>query len=158
MSRFTCTVNVLCEGQCKIEILRNGAIPHTILGTECDSSSLVPGDVVNLVEPQLSTLPADMFLLSGDAIVNESMLTGESVPVGKVPVKDEDLSRFKDSKDITGDMAKSFLYAGTRVVRMRGSPGTDGSSRTPALGLVVRTGESRSSMGSTRYAQLTASR
>lgn len=110
-------------------------------GKECDSCALVPGDIVNLIEPQLSTLPADMFLLSGDAIVNESMLTGESVPVGKLPVKDVDLARYRDGKEITGDSAKSFLYAGTRVVRMRGSLAADGSLRTPALGLVVRTGE-----------------
>ncbi|KAI0940528.1 hypothetical protein AcW1_003699 [Taiwanofungus camphoratus] len=124
MSRFTCNVNVFVDGAWK----------------ECDSCALVPGDIVNLIEPQLSTLPADMFLLSGDAIVNESMLTGESVPVGKLPVKDVDLARYRDGKEITGDSAKSFLYAGTRVVRMRGSLAADGSLRTPALGLVVRTG------------------
>lgn len=84
--------------------------------------------------------PADLFLLSGDAIVNESMLTGESVPVSKVPIKDEDLARWKDSKDPSGETTKSFLYAGTRVVRIRGSMSADGSTSLPALGLVVRTG------------------
>ncbi|KZT04578.1 Ca-transporting ATPase [Laetiporus sulphureus 93-53] len=124
MSRFTCLVNVYVNGA----------------WTERDSSSLVPGDIVNLVEPQLGTIPADIFLLSGDAIVNESMLTGESVPVGKAPVKDADMALFRDGKDISGDMSKSFLYAGTRVVRMRGSLAMDGSVRTPALGLVARIG------------------
>lgn len=124
MSRFTCAVKVYYDGG----------------WVETDSANIVPGDIVNLLEPALVTLPADMFLLSGDAIVNESMLTGESVPVGKVPARDEDLARYKDGKDITGDMSKSFLYAGTRVVRMRGSLAPDGSPRTPALGLVARTG------------------
>lgn len=96
---------------------------------------------MNLVDPPLSILPADMFLLSGDAIVNESMLTGESVPVGKIPVRDTDLARYKDDKDISGDSAKSFLYSGTRVVRVRGAMAADGSMRAPALGLVVRTGK-----------------
>jgi cation-transporting ATPase 13A2 len=82
-----------------------------------------------------------MFLLSGDTIVNESMLTGESVPVSKFPIKDEDLGRWKDSKDVQGDAAKSFLYAGTRVVRVRGSLAADGTAGRPALALVVRTGE-----------------
>ena len=81
-----------------------------------------------------------MFLLSGDAIVNESMLTGESVPVSKIPIKNEDLARWKDSVDAMGDMTKSFLYAGTRVVRIRGGLATDGRPGAPALGLVVRTG------------------
>ncbi|KAL6307860.1 P-type ATPase [Sparassis latifolia] len=124
MSRFMCQVKVFTSGA----------------WTECDSSALVPGDVVNLVDPPLTTLPADMYLLSGDAIVNESMLTGESVPVGKTPIKDEDLARYRDAKDITGDSSKGFLYAGTRVVRVRSNMAPDGSPRIPALGLVARTG------------------
>ena len=93
------------------------------------------------MDPPLSVFPADMFLLSGDAIVNESMLTGESIPVSKIPVRDEDIARWKDAQDITGDMAKSFLYAGTKVVRIRTGLAIDGGTGRPALGLVVRTGE-----------------
>ncbi len=121
---------------------------HTdrLLGSECDSAELVPGDIVNLNEPPLATLPADMFLLSGDAIVNESMLTGESVPVTKIPIKNEDLARWQDSSDVSGEMAKSFLYAGTRVVRIRGALTTDGRSGSLALGLVVRTGKDQFSL------------
>lgn len=86
-------------------------------------------------------MPADVFLLSGDAIVNESMLTGESVPVSKMPVKDDDLLRWRDGKDVSRDSAKSFLHAGTRVVRIRPALATDGGPGRPALGLVMRTGE-----------------
>lgn len=93
------------------------------------------------MDPPLAVFPADLFLLSGDTIVNESMLTGESVPVSKVPISDEDLARWKDLKDVSGDISKSFLYAGTRVIRVRGGLTTDGSAGPPALGLVVRTGE-----------------
>ena len=91
-------------------------------------------------------MPADLFLLSGDAIVNESMLTGESVPVSKVPVKDEDIIRWKESKDIAGSSSKSFLYSGTRAVRIRGALTSDGSPGPPALGLVVRTGKPKFSL------------
>lgn len=104
---------------------------------------MVPGDIINIVDPPLHVLPADLFLLSGDAIVNESMLTGESVPVSKIPIKDEDLARWKDTKEPLGEAIKSFLYAGTRVVRIRGAPAADGSISIPALGMVVRTGESK---------------
>lgn len=51
---------------------------------ECgvSSASLVPGDVL-VVPPGGMVCPCDAVLLSGSAIVNESMLTGESVPVTK---------------------------------------------------------------------------
>ncbi|KAF8210382.1 hypothetical protein K438DRAFT_1809584 [Mycena galopus ATCC 62051] len=121
MSRFSCDVDVLVDGAWVTR----------------DSTQLVPGDVVNISSSQMSLIPADMFLLSGDAIVNESMLTGESVPVSKVPVKDEDLVRWRDARD---EASKSFLYAGTRVVRIRGTFTIDGGLGHPALALVVRTG------------------
>lgn len=105
-----------------------------------ESSELVPGDILNLSELRAPLFPADMFLLSGDAIVNESMLTGESVPVSKNSARDEDIARWRDSKDIQGNLAKGFIYLGTRVVRIRGALGLDGSIGRPALGLVVRTG------------------
>lgn len=110
------------------------------LGVERESTELVPGDIIKLSQSQSSFFPADMFLLSGDTIVNESMLTGESVPVSKVPIRDEDLMQWKDSKDVHGESAKSFLYAGTKVVRIRGALAADGSMGRPALALVVRTG------------------
>jgi len=105
-------------------------------GVTQDSTELVPGDIVNLSSSQISLVPADLFLLSGDAIVNESMLTGESVPVSKSPVKDEDIIKWRDHKT---ENAKTFLYCGTRVVRIRGTFRPDGQGQ-PALAVVVRTG------------------
>jgi cation-transporting ATPase 13A3/4/5 len=105
-------------------------------GTTCDSTDLVPGDIVNLSSSQLSIVPADIFLLSGDAIINESMLTGESVPVSKTAAKDEDILKWKSEKS---ENPKTFLYGGTKVVRIRGTMSGVGQER-PALGLVARTG------------------
>ncbi|KAF8161197.1 P-type ATPase [Crassisporium funariophilum] len=115
---------------CKMDVFRGG------LWTERDSTDLVPGDIVNLSTSHFSLVPADLFLLSGDAIVNESMLTGESVPVSKMPAKDDDLVRWREDKE---ENAKTFLYGGTRVVRIRGGMTADGQGR-PALALVARTG------------------
>lgn len=113
-------------------------MPHStgVSGVDRDSSDLVPGDVINLSNSQLTLVPADLFLLSGDAILNESMLTGESVPVSKIPVKEDDLLRWQEHKD---ESSKSVLYGGTKVIRIRGLTAPNGSVR-PALALVLRTG------------------
>ncbi|KZT54211.1 Ca-transporting ATPase [Calocera cornea HHB12733] len=121
MSRFTCPVRVLVDGS----------------WTVVDSSQLVPGDIVDLITPALAVFPADILLLSGDAIVNESMLTGESVPVSKIPVKDATIVSWREGLEIDSNMAKSFLYTGTRIIRLR--PGNLGEENQ-AFGMVVRTG------------------
>ena len=115
---------------CPVELGLGNIWMHatSLAGVERDSASLVPGDIVNLVDPPLSILPADMFLLSGDAIVNESMLTGESVPVGKIPVKDADLARFKDDKDISAAGRKRL------AINDIGSAVVDGSEGLSANG------------------------
>lgn len=141
MSRFSCPVGVYRQGVCElllcvlVIILR-----HVRVGQEKDSADLVPGDIVSITQPALSVFPADMILLSGDAIVNESMLTGESVPVSKIPIKDVDLAKWKDVTLVTPEITKSFLYAGTRVVRVRGSMTVDGGTGGPALAIVARIG------------------
>ncbi|KXN85349.1 hypothetical protein AN958_11449 [Leucoagaricus sp. SymC.cos] len=120
MSRYVCKVIVLRDGE----------------WVERESTELVPGDVVNLSDSQFSTVPADLFLLVGDAVLNESMLTGESVPVSKVPMKDDDLIRWQEEKE---ENSKCFLYGGTRIVRIRGSYTRDGLGK-PAVALVARIG------------------
>jgi cation-transporting ATPase 13A3/4/5 len=110
---------------------------------ERDSADLVPGDIVNLSSSELALMPADLLLLSGDAIVNESMLTGESVPISKSPIQYADLLKWRDEGEIKGQVAKGFLYAGTRVIRIRGVTQSSFED-APALGLVVRTGNNMS--------------
>lgn len=48
---------------------------------EVNSIELAPGDVIEI--PSNTFMPCDIALLSGSCIVNESMLTGESIPVIK---------------------------------------------------------------------------
>ncbi|KAH7108171.1 Ca-transporting ATPase [Auriculariales sp. MPI-PUGE-AT-0066] len=121
MSRFSCPVGVLINGEWQT----------------VNSEDLVPGDLVHLQHPDLATVPADMLIVSGDAIVNESMLTGESVPISKTPMRDASLQEWRNGSEISPDTAKSFLYTGTRIIRVRGSGFNDS---TLAIALVVRTG------------------
>lgn len=141
MSRFSCPVQILGEGTCaylsEFSLPSCTKYPH-IVGKLADSTDLIPGDVVNILTEDLALFPADMLLLSGDVIVNESMLTGESVPVSKIPIKDSDLQKWREGGPISSDLAKSLLYTGTKVIRVRG--GFDHTGREQATALVVRTG------------------
>lgn len=49
-------------------------------GKYISSGDLVPGDIYELSDPNLTQFPSDGLLLTGDCIVNESMLTGKSPP------------------------------------------------------------------------------
>ena len=69
MARFNCTVKLM-NSQSGSQRTR-----------EIDSADLVPGDVIQV--PDGSNLPCDLILLTGSVIVNEAMLTGESIPVMK---------------------------------------------------------------------------
>lgn len=87
------------------------------------SSELMPGDIYEVSDPSISIFPCDSLLLSGDCVINESMLTGESVPVSKYPVTDEALRDFvtgpSQGSSVSADLTKHFLYSGTKVVQVR---------------------------------------
>jgi len=95
---------------------------------EVPSESLVPGDVIQLSD--VSIMPCDVVLVSGSCVMNESMLTGESVPVSKVPVSADD--SFFDIKE----HSRHVLFSGTNVIQMRSAE----DRRSPAKAVVYRTG------------------
>ncbi|KAF4983077.1 hypothetical protein FZEAL_1424 [Fusarium zealandicum] len=120
--------------ECDVRVLRNG------FWRFISSSDLVPGDVYELSDPNLTQFPSDSLLLTGDCIVNESMLTGESVPVSKLPATDETLrSMDLQASSVTPETARHFLFCGTKIIRTR-RPQEDQDGDAVALALVVRTG------------------
>ncbi|KAG5947372.1 hypothetical protein E4U53_006425 [Claviceps sorghi] len=120
--------------ECDVRVLRNGFWKYVA------SSELVPGDLYELSDPNLTQFPSDSILLSGDCIVNESMLTGESVPVPKFPVTEDTLCTLDlGASSVAPEIARHFLYCGTKLIRTR-RPHEDSVGDAVALALVVRTG------------------
>ncbi|KAI0019616.1 hypothetical protein F4780DRAFT_745751 [Xylariomycetidae sp. FL0641] len=120
--------------ECDVRVLRNGFWAHV------SSSDLVPGDVYEISDPSLTQFPSDSLLLSGDCIVNESMLTGESVPVSKIPATDDTLQAMNlAASTVSPEAARHFLFCGTRIIRAR-RPQDNRDDEAVALAMVVRTG------------------
>jgi cation-transporting ATPase 13A2 len=71
-------IRQMAHYSCPVKVMRSG--DENVL-TEMESTELVPGDVIEI--PEMQNMPCDLVLLTGSCIVNESMLTGESIPVIK---------------------------------------------------------------------------
>ncbi|QLG73601.1 hypothetical protein HG535_0F01110 [Zygotorulaspora mrakii] len=117
---------------CEVRVFRKEFWTHV------SSTELVPGDIYEVSDPALTIFPCDSILLSGDCIVNESMLTGESVPVSKVPANQRSMHQLIEdfqNTQISSYVSKSFLFSGTKMIRTRIPHG-----QTAALAMAVRTG------------------
>ncbi|CAK6955037.1 cation-transporting ATPase 13A2 isoform X2 [Scomber scombrus] len=97
---------------------------------ECVSSvELVPGDCIIIPQEGL-LLPCDAALLAGECLVNESMLTGESVPVLKTPLPAGE-GRYNSETE-----RRHTLFCGTQLIQAKGGrPGGGG-----AVAVVISTG------------------
>lgn len=68
------------------------------------------------------------------------MLTGESVPVSKIPATDETLDIMNlGASTVSPDAARHFLFCGTKIIRAR-RPQDNRDDEAVALAMVVRTG------------------
>lgn len=91
-----------------------------------NSCELVPGDLIEI--PKEGELPCDIVLISGTCTVDESMLTGESLPVVKDQIEKTNIKySVENSKKYT-------LYEGTKILQIRSY------ENSPVIGVVVRTG------------------
>jgi cation-transporting ATPase 13A3/4/5 len=55
---------------------------------EINSIDLVPGDIFAISDKM--QIPCDCILVSGDVVLNECMLTGESIPIPKISIYKSD--------------------------------------------------------------------
>eukprot|EP00200_Dunaliella_tertiolecta_P004519 CAMPEP_0202343544 /NCGR_PEP_ID=MMETSP1126-20121109/3613_1 /ASSEMBLY_ACC=CAM_ASM_000457 /TAXON_ID=3047 /ORGANISM="Dunaliella tertiolecta, Strain CCMP1320" /LENGTH=1592 /DNA_ID=CAMNT_0048934615 /DNA_START=141 /DNA_END=4919 /DNA_ORIENTATION=+ len=123
MAYYVCDVE-----RVSTDAARQAEAPKVPFGLELVSSpSLVPGDIVVVVPGKTS---CDMVLLDGEVVVDETILTGESVPVRKVPY-DPDL----EGPYSAGSSSHCTIFNGTSVVAARG-----GRGGKPALAMVSATG------------------
>ncbi|XP_046432017.1 polyamine-transporting ATPase 13A3 isoform X1 [Neodiprion fabricii] len=99
---------------------------------------LVPGDVL-VIPSHGCIMPCDAVLLTGNCILNESMLTGESVPVTKTPIPASSELLYD-----TKEHARHTLYCGTQVIQTRYF-GTE-----KVIAVVIRTGFNTSKGGLVR--------
>jgi len=107
--------------ECKINVFRCNEY------YEVNSEDLVPGDLIEV--PKETKMPCDCVLMAGGAVVNEAMLTGESIPVAKTPLPDQ--PTIYDSEEDK----KYTIYSGTEVLQTKSS---DLDTKTTAV--VTRTG------------------
>ncbi|CAI9735449.1 cation-transporting ATPase 13A3-like isoform X2 [Octopus vulgaris] len=95
---------------------------------EVDTNTLVPGDVI-AIPAHGCVLQCDAVLITGTCIINESMLTGESVPVTKTQLSGHDNEIYSPAIH-----KKYTLFAGTNVLQTRYY------GQAKVLAVVVRTG------------------
>ena len=91
----------------------------------------------------------NIVLLDGDCIVNESMLTGESIPVSKTCMTDADLLNVNlelEDPIKSPEISQYFLFSGTKVIRSRSGKNhprkvkSDLDDPIGALAMAVRVG------------------
>ncbi|CAK9304701.1 unnamed protein product [Gordionus sp. m RMFG-2023] len=108
--------------------------------------NLVPGDIIRIGSRSCTSgagfsIPCDAVLLNGSCLVDECMLTGESVPVTKIPlpfdIEDKDGEKEKREYKKAGDfgemadeggllylrqdasLARHIIYNGTRILQIK---------------------------------------
>ncbi|KAF1419011.1 Cation-transporting ATPase 13A2, partial [Spheniscus humboldti] len=95
------------------------------------SADLVPGDCISLPADGM-LVPCDAVLLTGECMVNESMLTGESVPVMKTPLPAG--SQAAGTVYSPEEHRRHTLFCGTQVIQAKSYVGRE------VLAVVTRTG------------------
>ncbi|EDV45271.1 probable cation-transporting ATPase 13A3 isoform X1 [Drosophila erecta] len=88
-------------------------VDHKGLSKELPTRAIVPGDIIEIPSSGC-TLHCDAILLSGNCILDESMLTGESVPVTKTPLPSK-----RDMIFDKTEHARHTLFCGTKVIQTR---------------------------------------
>uniref|UniRef100_A0A8C5WFV6 Cation-transporting ATPase n=1 Tax=Leptobrachium leishanense TaxID=445787 RepID=A0A8C5WFV6_9ANUR len=102
-----------------VEVHNNTMVSILRRNGEVESSNLVPGDTIIITEKRIC-LSCDAVLITGGCIVNEGMLTGESLPVTKTPLPN--INNSIPWKVHSGeDYKRHVLFCGTEVIQTKPS-------------------------------------
>lgn len=108
---------------------------------------LLPGDVISIdrSKDEADVVPCDVLLLGGSVVVNEAMLTGESVPLMKECLCPQSEDEHEERLSINGKHKTNVLFGGTRVLTVNEGGITEAKpkNRPPdggAICYVLRTG------------------
>uniref|UniRef100_H9H9I3 Polyamine-transporting ATPase 13A3 n=1 Tax=Monodelphis domestica TaxID=13616 RepID=H9H9I3_MONDO len=125
---------VAAHSTVRVSVCRLGGETEEIFSTD-----LVPGDIM-IIPLNGTVMPCDAVLINGTCIVNESMLTGESVPVTKTNLPNPSLDvKGKQDEMYSPEVHKRHtLFCGTTVIQTRFYTGE------LVKAVVVRTGFSTS--------------
>ncbi|XP_054464832.1 cation-transporting ATPase 13A2 [Anoplopoma fimbria] len=102
------TLHNVAQFVTNVTIRRNSGVEECV-----SSEELVPGDCLIIPQEGL-LLPCDAALLAGECLVNESMLTGESVPVLKTPLPTGE-GRYSSETE-----RRHTLFCGTQLIQTKG--------------------------------------
>ncbi|XP_028609605.1 probable cation-transporting ATPase 13A4 isoform X2 [Grammomys surdaster] len=84
---------------------------------DLESRLLVPGDLLILTGSRVQ-MPCDAILIDGSCVVDEGMLTGESIPVTKTPLS-ETASSAPWKMQTEADPRRHVLFCGTEVIQAK---------------------------------------
>jgi cation-transporting ATPase 13A3/4/5 len=116
-------VQAMARTEARATVLREGK------WTELSSVEVVPGDVIMIEEGMVT---CDVVVVKGGAVANESMLTGEPMPVQRFAVEDVDSAAVSAASH-----KKHLLFTGTIVMQ---SSGDAKDSDQRGTGVVFNTG------------------
>jgi cation-transporting ATPase 13A3/4/5 len=92
------------------------------------SDDILPGDIIKVHSNKITIFPCDAVLFQGDCIMDESMLTGETVPVPKIIMDNKHL--VTDDVKTLFSSDKHILFHGTKLIK----------NRNDTVAIVLRTG------------------
>lgn len=116
-------VRDMARSECEVRVLRRSSEGRPPAIEVISSVLLVPGDTL-ILQPQ-TTLPCDVLFCVGGCVIDESMLTGESVPVIQTAIIPPEASKtgskgvgaedcYKSTRD-----ARHTGFCGTKVLELR---------------------------------------